>query len=137
MGCSHTLLHVQMRAAHRRILAALASAHSSRYNEAIQAGFYEQVGKHMSHTIAISNEQYERLEALASQRGQTPEETLAALLRDALPRNGHQPEASDDLENSPLFQIAGIFTGDIEPGWTERHDEIFGGEALDEHAEEK
>lgn len=85
------------------------------------------------HTIAISNEQYERLEALASQRGQTPEEMLAALLRDALPRNGHQPAASaetdDDLEHSPLFQIAGIFTGDIEPGWTERHDEIFGGEA--------
>ncbi|WIG58881.1 MAG: hypothetical protein OJF49_001628 [Ktedonobacterales bacterium] len=84
----------------------------------------------MSYTITISNEQYERLETLASALGQTPEETLAALPRDALPRDGHDSEASaetNDLEHSPLFQVIGSLTDpgiEPEPGWTERHDII-------------
>ena len=102
----------------------------------------------MSHAVYISEEHYAQLETLANMRGQTLEEALADLLHDILP-NQHDsneqhddsddelPELSDEeLENSPLFQVAGIYTGPVEPGWLDRHDEVIAEEALDPHTEE-
>ena len=47
-----------------------------------------------------------------------------------------QEEYEEELLNSPLFQIAGMFAIG-EPGWADKHDEYLGEVHIEDHADEK
>ena len=68
----------------------------------------------MSHLFQLSDEQYAKLAAYAAQHKQTPETLFQAWLSEVT--------QEEDILNSPLFQIAGMFAIG-EPGWADRHDE--------------
>ncbi len=90
----------------------------------------------MSRTLEISDEQYRLLQSLAQRQGASIKETLDHLLhdtfRDEAPTTDQPTE--QELEQSPLFQIAGIFDDDLPEGWADRHDEIIGDEVVNPHA---
>jgi len=103
----------------------------------------------MEHVFQTSDEQYAKLEAYATQQGQTPEslfqEWVRMITRDTekLPAMGRvksssqeQVEREDELLNSPLFQVAGVFAIG-EQGWADRHDEYLAETYLDHHADSK
>ena len=93
----------------------------------------------MAHTLELSDEQYRLLQSLAQQQGMTPTETLDHLLHEAdTPENTLLSQTTEDvLEQSPLFQIAGLFDADLPPGWADHHDEIIAEEAMNQHAEQE
>ncbi len=102
----------------------------------------------MDHTFQTSDEQYTKLAAYAAQRGQTPEtlfqEWVSMITRDTekLPAvnssksTNHERQAGDEEElfDSPLLQVAGIFAID-EQGWADRHDEYLAETFLENHAD--
>ena len=90
----------------------------------------------MSHTFQVSEEQYAKLTAYALEQKKTPETLFQAWVsevicqeaeRSRLREQANQKEQGE-YEEGPLdlLQIAGIFSIG-EPGWADRHDEIFGG----------
>lgn len=90
----------------------------------------------MSHVFQLPDEQYTKLVTYAAQQNQTPEALLQAWINEAIHNlealtASHRTEQADqegqagreeELLNSPLFQVAGIFSIG-EPGWADRHDE--------------
>lgn len=105
----------------------------------------------MNHIFQTTDEQYAKLEAYAAQHGQTPEtlfqEWIKTITRDTekLPsvssgkamdqKDQSQGRREEELLNSPLFQVAGVFAIG-EQGWADRHDEYLAETYLDDHAEE-
>src|SRR5579872_5839637 len=81
----------------------------------------------MSHLFQLSDEQYAKLTAYAAQHKQTPETLFQAWLSEitrnieesALLSYTEQVEQEEDILNSPLFQIAGMFAIG-EPGWADK-----------------
>ena len=79
----------------------------------------------MSHLFQLSDEQYAKLAAYAAQHKQTPETLFQAWLSEVT--------QEEDILNSPLFQIAGMFAIG-EPGWADRHDEYLAEGCIEDHA---
>ena len=79
----------------------------------------------MSHLFQLSDEQYAKLAAYAAQHKQTPETLFQAWLSEVT--------QEEDILNSPLFQIAGMFAIG-EPGWADRHDEYLAEGYIEDHA---
>ena len=104
----------------------------------------------MSHVFQLSDEQYAKLAAYAAQQKQTPEMLFqhwvsevthnvkepTSSSRRARVEQGAQEEHEEELLNSPLFQIAGMFAIG-EPGWADKHDEYLGEVHIEDHADEK
>lgn len=80
----------------------------------------------MSHLFQLSDEQYAKLAAYAAQHKQTPETLFQAWLSEVT--------QEEDILNSPLFQIAGMFAIG-EPGWADRHDEYLAEGYIEDHAD--
>jgi len=90
----------------------------------------------MYHTFQVSEEQYAKLTAYALEQKETPEALfqgwVSEVLRQEAQRSRLREQANqkeqEEQEEGPLdlLQIAGIFAIG-EPGWIDRHDEIFGG----------
>ncbi len=97
----------------------------------------------MSHIFQLSDEQYASLAAYAAKHKQTPEMLFQAWLsevlhneKDATRTYAEQVRSEEDILNSPLFQIAGIFAIG-EPGWADKHDEYLAEAYMENHADEK
>jgi len=94
----------------------------------------------MGQTLEISDEQYQLLQSLAREHGETLGEAIDRALHavtspDAPLAFTLEEEAT--LAQSPLFQIAGLFDEELPIGWADRHDEVIAEEALRSHAEER
>jgi len=90
----------------------------------------------MSQTLEISDEQYRLLQSLAQRQGATLPEALDHLLHTILADEAattDQP-TEQELAQSPLFLVAGIFDDDLPEGWADRHDEIIRDEVVNPHA---
>jgi hypothetical protein len=88
----------------------------------------------MDHTFQVSEEQYAKLTAYAVEQKETPETLFQAWVsevirqeaeRSRLREQANQKEQEEE-GSLDLLQIAGMFSIG-EPGWADRHDEIFGG----------
>jgi len=86
----------------------------------------------MSHQFSIPDDIYNEIATHAAQRGQTPEALLVSLLTEdvELLRQGDTPTSLHAVHShpahDPLAPFIGIFdSGEGEPRWIERHDEIF------------
>ena len=80
----------------------------------------------MSHTFQLSDEQFASLAAFAAKHKQTPEMLFQAWLSELIhsemgvtPTQTEQVRSEEDILDSSLFQIAGIFAIG-EPGWADR-----------------
>ena len=103
----------------------------------------------MSHVFQLSDEQYAKLAAYTAQWNQPPETLFQAWVNDLIhdleeslstsieQADGEEQEVSEEeVLNSPLFRLAGIFSVD-DPGWADRHDEYLAEAYADDHAEEE
>jgi hypothetical protein len=104
----------------------------------------------MSHVFQLSDEQYAKLAAYAAQYEQTPETLFQTWVDDLIHNQeesttssnigqadqSEQEESEEEILNSPLFRIAGIFAFD-DPGWADRIDEYLAEAYADDHAEER
>ena len=100
----------------------------------------------MSHMFQLSDEEYAKLAAYAAQRKQTPEMLFQSWLsevthavKEPISKStsyAERVEREEELHNSPLFQVAGIFAIG-EPGWADKHDEYLAEEYMDNHADGK
>ncbi len=86
----------------------------------------------MSHQFSIPDDIYNEIATRAAQRGQTPDALLVSLLAEGveLLKQGDTPTSLHAVyynpANDPLAPFIGIFDSDkCDPGWIERHDEIF------------
>ena len=90
----------------------------------------------MSHTFQISDEEYTKIFSYAQSHNETPEALFQAwvseVIRQEAQRSRIRAQMDQDRQEADeegpldLLQIAGIFSVG-EPGWADRHDEIFGG----------
>lgn len=90
----------------------------------------------MSHTFQVSEEQYAKLMAYAAEQRETPETLFQAWVSEVIRQEAERSRLREQTnqkeqeahEEGPLnlLQIAGMFSIG-EPGWADRHDEIFGG----------
>ena len=96
----------------------------------------------MSHIFRLTDEQYAQLVAYAARRKQTPESLFQAWLSEVTQSEKESEVASqteqmgheEDILNSPLFQISGMFAIG-EPGWADKHDEYLAEGYMENHAE--
>jgi len=93
----------------------------------------------MSHTFQVSDEQYANIVAYTAGRDETPETLFHYWVQGKIDRikilapipREQANRKEKEYEKGPLdlLQIAGMFSIG-EPGWADRHDEVFGGEKL-------
>src|SRR5438874_12278586 len=90
----------------------------------------------MSHVFQVPDDIYTEIATYAAQRGQTPDALLIALLAggiELLKRVEATPllhEVPYDPAHDPLAPFIGAFDGgEDDPGWIERHDQYFAGDA--------
>jgi hypothetical protein len=98
----------------------------------------------MSHMFQLSDEQYAKLAAYAAQHRQTPEMLFQSWLREVThdvqepastsTNYSDQVKREEELLNSPLFEVAGIFAIG-EPGWADKHDEYLAEGYMENHAD--
>ena len=89
----------------------------------------------MSHTFHVSDEQYAEIFSYAQSHDETPETLFQAWVSEVVRQEAQRSRAKAQMdqkekeadEEGPLdlLQIAGIFSVG-EPGWADRHDEVFG-----------
>lgn len=86
----------------------------------------------MSHQFSIPDDIYNEIATHAAQRGQTPDALLVSLLTEGveLLKQGDTPASLHavyyDPAHDPLTPFIDIFdSGEDDPHWIERHDEIF------------
>ena len=87
----------------------------------------------MSHQFSIPDDIYNEIVTHAVQRGQSPDALLVSLLAEGveLLRQGDTPTSLHAVHSTspaydPLAPFIGIFdSGEGDPHWIERHDEIF------------
>jgi hypothetical protein len=103
----------------------------------------------MSHVFQLSDEQYAKLAAYAAQHEQTPEilfqtwvNDLIHALEEPLSTSIEQEDqeeqevSEEELLNSPLFRLAGVFSFDV-PDRADRYDVNVAEAYTDDHAEEE
>ena len=90
----------------------------------------------MSHQFSIPDDIYKEIATHAAQHGQTPDALFASLLAEGVEslRQGDTPTSLHAVYSNPLYDplapFIGIFdSGEDDPHWIERHDEIFIAEA--------
>ncbi len=91
----------------------------------------------MSHTFRVSDEEYAEIVSYAQSHDETPETLFQAWVSEVIRQEAQRSrsraqinqKAKEADEEGPLdlLQIAGMFSVG-EPGWADRHDEVFGGE---------
>ena len=89
----------------------------------------------MSHTFHVSDEQYAEIFSYAQSHDETPETLFQAWVSEVVRQEAQRSRAkakmdqkekeADEERPLDLLQIAGIFSVG-EPGWADRHDEVFG-----------
>lgn len=86
----------------------------------------------MSHQFSIPDDIYNEIAVRAEQRGQTPDALLISLLLESveLLKQGDTPASLHAVRHNsaddPLAPFIGVFdSGEDDPGWIERHDEVF------------
>lgn len=97
----------------------------------------------MAHTLEISDDLYERLTAYATQQGQPVEAVAESLLAADVNRLSGTPTVASEaplteaeMARSPFLRMLGSLAIG-EPGWADRHDELFSAiEDTERHAEE-
>jgi hypothetical protein len=92
----------------------------------------------MGRTLQLPDDVYRALEAYANERRQSPEEAIAAWLRDIQRRAERQGEEAERAPTSEMGDPWEGFYAAFEspyPDLTERHDYYIGQAALDPHAE--
>jgi hypothetical protein len=104
----------------------------------------------MSHIFQLSDEQYAKLATYAAQRKQTPETLFQAWVNDLIHAleeqtlsmsieqedQEEQEVSEEELLNSPLFRLAGVFSFDV-PDRADRYDVNVAEAYTDDHAEEE